>query len=107
EGPGVFDGLADRLHVHRRRGGRVRGRSVSRHHALVLQGAAVPRRRFGDLRDACGVSPHAQHMRNMGGLRAYMPVTFVMMWIATLAISGIPILAGFFSKDEILGSVIA
>src|SRR6185312_9228236 len=49
----------------------------------------------------------AQDMRNMGGLRAYMPVTFVMMWIATLAISGIPIFAGFFSKDEILGSVIA
>ena len=49
----------------------------------------------------------AQDMRNMGGLRAYMPLTFVMMWIATLAISGIPIFAGFFSKDEILGSVIA
>jgi len=49
----------------------------------------------------------AQDMRNMGGLKAYLPVTFVMMWIATLAISGIPIFAGFFSKDEILGSVIA
>jgi NADH-quinone oxidoreductase subunit L len=47
----------------------------------------------------------AQDMRNMGGLRAYMPVTFVLMWIATLAIAGIPPLAGFFSKDEILGAV--
>jgi NADH-quinone oxidoreductase subunit L len=46
-------------------------------------------------------------MRNMGGLKQYMPVTFVLMWIATLAIAGIPPLAGFFSKDEILGSVFA
>ncbi|MFI5228981.1 MAG: NADH-quinone oxidoreductase subunit L [Gemmatimonadales bacterium] len=47
----------------------------------------------------------AQDMRNMGGLRAYLPVTFWLMWIATLAISGIPPFSGFFSKDEILGSV--
>src|SRR5215475_2158300 len=49
----------------------------------------------------------AQDMRNMGGLRQYMPITFVLMWIATLAIAGIPPLAGFFSKDEILGSLFA
>ena len=49
----------------------------------------------------------AQDMRNMGGLRRYLPVTCVLMWIATLAISGIPPFAGFFSKDEILGSVFA
>jgi NADH-quinone oxidoreductase subunit L len=49
----------------------------------------------------------AQDMRNMGGLKKYMPVTFVLMWIATLAIAGIPPLAGFFSKDEILGSLFA
>lgn len=36
-----------------------------------------------------------------------MPVTFGLMWIATLAIAGIPPFAGFFSKDEILGSVFA
>ena len=47
----------------------------------------------------------AQDMRNMGGLKAYMPTTFVLMWIATLAIAGIPLFAGFFSKDEILGGV--
>ncbi|HEU4641725.1 MAG TPA: NADH-quinone oxidoreductase subunit L, partial [Gemmatimonadaceae bacterium] len=47
----------------------------------------------------------AQDMRNMGGLRKYLPVTFVLMWIATLAIAGIPLFAGFFSKDEILGAV--
>ncbi|MBK8249262.1 MAG: NADH-quinone oxidoreductase subunit L [Gemmatimonadetes bacterium] len=49
----------------------------------------------------------AQDMRNMGGLRQYMPVTFGLMWIATLAIAGIPPFAGFFSKDEILGAVFA
>src|SRR5438093_7866827 len=43
----------------------------------------------------------AQDMRNMGGLKRFLPVTFVLMWIATLAISGIPPLSGFFSKDEI------
>jgi NADH-quinone oxidoreductase subunit L len=44
----------------------------------------------------------AQDMRNMGGLRKFMPVTFATMWIATLAISGIWPFAGFFSKDEII-----
>ena len=43
-----------------------------------------------------------QDMRRMGGLRKYMPWTFGVMFIATLAISGIPPFAGFFSKDEIL-----
>jgi NADH-quinone oxidoreductase subunit L len=45
---------------------------------------------------------HEQDMRRMGGLRKYMPITFVTMLIGWLAISGIPIFAGFFSKDEIL-----
>jgi len=49
----------------------------------------------------------AQDMRNMGGLRRSLPITCVLMWIATLAISGIPPFAGFFSKDEILGAVFA
>jgi len=44
----------------------------------------------------------AQDMRNMGGLRTYLPVTAGLMIIATLAIAGIPPFAGFFSKDEIL-----
>jgi NADH-quinone oxidoreductase subunit L len=43
-----------------------------------------------------------QDMRKMGGLRQYMPWTFITMGIATLAIAGIPPFAGFFSKDEIL-----
>jgi NADH-quinone oxidoreductase subunit L len=46
-------------------------------------------------------------MRNMGGLARYMPWTATLMWIATLAIAGIPPLAGFFSKDEILGAAFA
>jgi NADH-quinone oxidoreductase subunit L len=43
-----------------------------------------------------------QDMRQMGGLRSFIPWTFLTMGIATLAISGIPPLAGFWSKDEIL-----
>jgi NADH-quinone oxidoreductase subunit L len=43
-----------------------------------------------------------QDMRKMGGLRKYMPATRMTMLIACVAIAGIPPLAGFFSKDEIL-----
>lgn len=43
-----------------------------------------------------------QDMRKMGGLRHHMPITFWTFVAGTLAISGIPIWAGFFSKDEIL-----
>lgn len=43
-----------------------------------------------------------QDMRNMGGLRKYMPSTYKTFLISTIAIAGIPPLAGFFSKDEIL-----
>lgn len=45
---------------------------------------------------------HEQDMRRMGGLKRYMPITFATMLTGWLAISGIPIFAGFFSKDEIL-----
>jgi NADH-quinone oxidoreductase subunit L len=43
-----------------------------------------------------------QDMRRMGGLKQYLPTTYATMMIGTLAIAGIPPLAGFFSKDEIL-----
>ena len=43
-----------------------------------------------------------QDMRRMGGLKDKIPVTFRTMWIGSVAIAGIPGLAGFFSKDEIL-----
>ncbi|MES2179756.1 MAG: NADH-quinone oxidoreductase subunit L [Gemmatimonadota bacterium] len=52
-----------------------------------------------------GKHDDAQDMRNMGGLKAFMPITWGLMWAATLAIAGIPPFAGFFSKDEILGGV--
>src|ERR1051325_5677245 len=45
---------------------------------------------------------HEQDVRRMGGLKKYMPITFATMVTGWLAISGVPIFAGFFSKDEIL-----
>jgi NADH-quinone oxidoreductase subunit L len=45
---------------------------------------------------------HEQDMRRMGNLKKYMPITWITMMMGWLAISGIPIWAGFFSKDEIL-----
>jgi len=47
----------------------------------------------------------SQDMRNMGGLRSYVPTTFRTAWIASLALAGVFPLAGFFSKDEIIWSV--
>jgi NADH-quinone oxidoreductase subunit L len=44
----------------------------------------------------------AQDMRNMGGLKKYMPITWIAMWMGTLAIAGVWPFAGFFSKDEII-----
>ncbi|MGC9525821.1 MAG: NAD(P)H-quinone oxidoreductase subunit 5 [Limnospira sp.] len=49
----------------------------------------------------------AQDMRLMGGLRKYMPITSTCFLVGTLAISGIPPFAGFWSKDEILGNAFA
>lgn len=46
-----------------------------------------------------------QDIRKMGGLKKYIPVTYVVFLIGTLAISGIPPFSGFFSKDEILEHV--
>jgi NADH-quinone oxidoreductase subunit L len=43
-----------------------------------------------------------QDMRKMGGLKKAMPITFWTMLISSLAISGVPLFSGFFSKDEIL-----
>jgi len=45
---------------------------------------------------------HSNYLKDMGGLRKYMPVTNITFLIAALAISGMPPFAGFWSKDEIL-----
>jgi NADH-quinone oxidoreductase subunit L len=45
---------------------------------------------------------HEQDMRKMGGLKGWMPVTFITFFISVIAIAGFPPFAGFFSKDEIL-----
>jgi len=48
-----------------------------------------------------------QDMRNMGGLRDKMPITFYAMMIATLSISGVPFFSGFLSKDAILAGTLS
>ena len=45
---------------------------------------------------------HEQDIRKMGGLRKRMPLTFLAMGISTLAIAGIPLFSGFYSKDRII-----
>jgi len=52
-------------------------------------------------------SAHTQDMREMGGLRTKMPLTFAAMMIATVAISGFPFFSGFVSKDRILAGTLA
>jgi NADH-quinone oxidoreductase subunit L len=48
---------------------------------------------------------HEQDMRKMGGLRKYMPITYMVMLIGAIANAGLPPFAGFFSKDSIIMAV--
>jgi NADH-quinone oxidoreductase subunit L len=45
-----------------------------------------------------------QDIRKMGGLKKYMPITYITFILSSLAISGVPVFSGFFSKDEILAA---
>ncbi len=47
---------------------------------------------------------HEQDMREMGGLSKKMPLTYLMMLLATMAIAGVPLFSGFYSKDAILAA---
>ncbi|MCK4578569.1 MAG: NADH-quinone oxidoreductase subunit L [Candidatus Marinimicrobia bacterium] len=62
------------------------------HHALVHEGDH---------------STDHQDMRNMGGLRSKMPITYITMLIGALTISGVPLFSGFLSKDAILAGTLA
>lgn len=48
---------------------------------------------------------HDQDIRNMGGLRKYMPITYITMLVGSLALAGIPFFSGFYSKDLIIEAV--
>ncbi len=48
-----------------------------------------------------------QDIRNMGGLKKHLPITYLTFFIGTIAISGVPPFSGFFSKDEILAHAFA
>ncbi|MCG8467277.1 MAG: NADH-quinone oxidoreductase subunit L, partial [Gemmatimonadetes bacterium] len=76
--------------------------------ALLFLGAGAVIHAVHHAWDHAGGDGHDHHhgdpndMRNYGGLRAFMPKTWVFMWVATLAIAGVAPFAGFFSKDEII-----
>ena len=99
-GVGLFHHQPVGLHVPGSGGDCLCGRCVPFDDPRLLQGSPVPG--AGSVIHAMG---GRQNMEEMGGLRKAMPVTFVTMGIGVVAIAGLPPLAGFWSKDEILGVV--
>ena len=75
--------------------------------ALLFLGAGSVIHAMHHAYHAAHAHEDAQDMRNMGGLRAFLPWTCGLMWVATLAIAGVPPFSGFFSKDAILGAAFA
>jgi len=105
EGAGVLHDLPARVHVPRVGTGAI---SAGIFHLVTHAFFKALLSRLGSVIFALHRAYHHTHslktpdMRNMGGLARYMPWTAALMWIATLAIAGVPPLSGFFSKDEIL-----
>jgi len=50
---------------------------------------------------------HVQDVRQMGGLKRWMPITWITAWVGTLALVGFPFFSGFYSKDMIIEAVAA
>ena len=99
EGAGLLHGQPARLHVPGLRRGRLRGGRLPPLHPRLLQGPAVPGLGLGDPRPVAA----SRTCGRMGGLRAEDPAgRSAPSLVGTLAIAGIPPLAGFYSKDAIL-----
>jgi NADH-quinone oxidoreductase subunit L len=75
--------------------------------ALLFLGAGAVIHALHEAHRAGGVHADAQDLRLMGGLATRLPVTATTMWIGGLALAALPLLSGFFSKDEILAAVVA
>lgn len=75
--------------------------------ALFLASGSVIHAMHYSMHKAHNHSMDAQDIRNMGGLRHTMPVTYITFLFVTLAISGVPLTSGFLSKDGILAGTLA
>ncbi|WP_262482870.1 NADH-quinone oxidoreductase subunit L [Arcticibacter eurypsychrophilus] len=69
---------------------------------LLFLGAGAIIHEMVHLKEKTGLEYDPQDIRNMGGLRKYMPVTFITMAIGSLALIAIPLTSGYLSKDAIL-----
>lgn len=69
---------------------------------LLFLGAGAVIHEMSNIQKHSFPDMNPQDLRNMGGLRRYMPKTFVLMSIASLALAGFPLTAGYLSKDAIV-----